>query len=275
MNFENLFPDNREVGETPLRQTQLVMLRLLKIFDYLCDKHGVEYFLIGGSAIGAVRHNGFIPWDDDIDVGMTRNNYDIFVEKCVPELPNDIFFQTSETDTHYPKFGHVDAKLRDKYSSYKHLDGTVLPFHDGFQLDIFIFDKAFLPSKVLIILQNIIINTFSKSISNRKKILAFISKIAPSYFVFGNNWQHELGMLKLNVGPLFAYADEIKTLSKIKFEDTYVFVPVGVDTMLKRQFGNYMKLPPVEKRFSHHGVELRPFEACNHKEILSWQHRNK
>src|SRR3954447_23034161 len=92
LNFDEIFPDNREEGETPLRQCQLVMLRMLKIFDLLCRTHGIDYFLTGGSLIGAVRHNGFIPWDDDLDVGMTRENYEKFVSKAVPELPNDIFF---------------------------------------------------------------------------------------------------------------------------------------------------------------------------------------
>ncbi len=78
MDFNTLFPDERESGETRLRQCQLVMLRMLKIFDHLCTRHNIEYFLTGGSLLGAVRHQGFIPWDDDLDVGMTRNNYEKF-----------------------------------------------------------------------------------------------------------------------------------------------------------------------------------------------------
>src|SRR4051794_13117596 len=70
MDFNQLFPDNRERGETRLRQSQLAMLRMLKIFDYLCTKHEITYFLTGGTLLGAVRHQGFIPWDDDVDVGM-------------------------------------------------------------------------------------------------------------------------------------------------------------------------------------------------------------
>ena len=80
MEFENLFPDEREKGETRLRQCQLVMLRLLKIFDHLCTKHDIRYFLTGGTLLGAIRHKGFIPWDDDLDVGMTRVNYEKFVK---------------------------------------------------------------------------------------------------------------------------------------------------------------------------------------------------
>ena len=66
--FENI-ADNRSTGETTLRKTQLVELYLLRIFDEICKKNGLRYFLVGGTLIGAMRHNGFIPWDDDIDVG--------------------------------------------------------------------------------------------------------------------------------------------------------------------------------------------------------------
>src|SRR5215217_3158284 len=111
MDFDNIFPDEREKGETPLQQSQLVMLRMLKILDYLCTKHGIEYFLIGGTLLGAIRHKGFIPWDDDLDVGMTRANYEKFEQLAVAELPQDIFFQTPETDTAYPSCHLVEAKL--------------------------------------------------------------------------------------------------------------------------------------------------------------------
>src|SRR5678815_4070490 len=98
VNFDEIFVDEREQGESRFRQCQLVMLRMLKILDYLCDLHDVKYFLVGGSLLGSIRHKGFIPWDDDLDVGMTRANYEKFMEYVVPELPKDIFFQNEETD---------------------------------------------------------------------------------------------------------------------------------------------------------------------------------
>src|SRR6476620_9974084 len=136
MDFDTLFPDNRERGETILQQCQLVMLRMFKIFDYLCLKHDIKYFLTGGSLLGAIRHQGFIPWDDDLDVGMTRENYDKFVKYAVPDLPNDIFFQTPETDPYYLQTNNVDARLRDKYSSYHHIGIENNKWHEGLQVDI-------------------------------------------------------------------------------------------------------------------------------------------
>ena len=171
MDFDTLFPDEREKGETRLRQCQLVMLRLLKIMDYLCSRHGIQYFLTGGTLIGAVRHKGFIPWDDDLDIGMTRENYEKFVKYAVPELPNDIFFQIRETDKYYPAYHCVDAKLRDKYSSYirEESERNRYKWQNGIQLDIFVYDKAFLPNKFLIYALNRAIKLLGKSNCNMKR----------------------------------------------------------------------------------------------------------
>lgn len=268
-NFDKLFPDNRLDGENLLKQTQLVMLRLLKIFDYLCTKHDVKYFLSGGTAIGAVRHSGFIPWDDDIDIGMTRSNYNKFLELCVPELPRDIFFQNPDTDKNYPKFDFVDAKLRDRYSSYLHKDSSEHLNHEGIQLDIFVYDKAYLPSKTLVILQNMIINFSVKSYARRVSILSHISKLS-SHFVYCNNWQHQLGMLKSKFGANFITEIEIDNLIRIQFEDVMVLINRDYDSVLRRQYGDYMQMPPFEKRVSHHDVIPQPITPCNHPESLIW-----
>src|SRR5678815_3050647 len=118
MNFDHLFPDERENGETRIKQCHLVMLRMFKIFDYLCYKFDIKYFLCSGTLKGAIRNKGFKPWDDDFDIGMTRDNYEKFEKFAVPELPSDIFFQTPETDVYFPACHRVEAKLRDKFSSY-------------------------------------------------------------------------------------------------------------------------------------------------------------
>lgn len=72
--------------ERVLKKLQRIELGILKDFDSLCKKHGLQYFLVGGSAIGVVRHQGFIPWDDDIDLIMTRENYNLFKEKFLNEF---------------------------------------------------------------------------------------------------------------------------------------------------------------------------------------------
>ena len=113
--FQSIFPDIRETGETPLRQAQLVMLRMLKIIDYICRKHDLRYWLCSGTLLGAVRHQGFIPWDDDLDICMLREDYNRFIQIAPLEFPTDIFLQTQETDPSYD-YLPLPCKVRDKNS---------------------------------------------------------------------------------------------------------------------------------------------------------------
>jgi lipopolysaccharide cholinephosphotransferase len=266
-NFDLLFPDERERGETTLRQCQLVMLRMLKIFDYLCNKHDIKYFLTGGTLLGAIRHQGFIPWDDDLDIGMTRDNYEKFILSAVPELPYDIFFQNCKTEPYYPNCGYVEARLRDKYSSYPKSRKHAKKYHDGLLVDIFVYDRAFLPNNLLIILQNKALQLLRND-EKRAKVLKMISSLRFLPFVYASSYIHNLGMMKMGTYVLPA---EISTVVKTKFEDMEAFIPSGWEANLIRQYNDYNKLPPVEKRTSTHNVALPdPFTPCEHKEVLYW-----
>lgn len=270
MDFKDIFIDNREQGETRLRQCQLVMLRMLKILDYLCEKYGISYFLSGGTLLGAIRHKGFIPWDDDLDIGMTRENYEKFVQLAVPELPNDVFFQSPETDMHYPPLTNVDARLRDKYSSYDHIGKDNNKWHEGLQVDIFVYDRAFLPHNFFINTQNALLKLM-KNNNTRTKVLRAISKYSPFNLVYASNFLQYFGLPQ--IGTNYIKQKEISTLVKTRFEDGEFYIPQGWHNCLTRQYGDYMKLPPPEKRRSDHNVLPDPFTPCEHKEILQWKDR--
>ena len=272
INFDQIFPDEREKGETTLRQCQLVMLRMLKILDYLCRKHNIEYFLTGGTLLGAIRHKGFIPWDDDIDVGMTRANYEKFVKYAAAELPEDIFFQNAETDEFYPKASNVDARLRDKYSSYTMASGQIKKSHQGLMLDIFVFDRSFLPHNFFVVALNRTMKSILKDNRKRAKVLRWIDKWVPLPLVYCSNFMQYFGQIKAGT---YVTPQELRTLIDMQFEDMQAFVPKSFHSYLSRQYGDYMKLPPVEKRFSHHNVIADPFTPCAHSNILFWKERNK
>jgi lipopolysaccharide cholinephosphotransferase len=276
MNFDRLFPDNREQGETRLRQCQFVMLRMLKILDYLCAKHQIAYFLTNGTLLGAIRHKGFIPWDDDLDVGMTRANYEKFVQCAIQELPNDIFFQNVETDGHYPAYYRVEGKLRDRYSSYSRSEELKKKYkwQNGIQVDICVYDKAYLPHNFCIYLLNKSIKVLGKTNSNKKraKALKFIEKYSPISLVYSTSGICTLKTLKRETH--FIRGKEITTLIKTRFEDMEAFIPAGWDSYLKRRYGNYMQLPPIEKQKGHHSAELPdPFTPSDHVESLPWADR--
>ena len=269
MDFDYLFPDNREKGETRLRQCQLVMLRMLKIFDFLCAKHQIKYFLTGGSLIGAVRHQGFIPWDDDLDIGMTRDNYEKFIQYAAAELPDDIFFQNVDTDDFYRQNDFVDARLRDKYSSYNHIRKKNNAFHQGLQVDIFVYDCAFLSHNFFVIAQNVLLKCLN-DYKRRIRILKWISKHSPFKLIYASNYLQSFSMLKKGT---YIRESEYSDLIRAKFEDMEAYIPRKFDPYLRRQYGDYMRLPSIEQRVSNHKVVCDPFTPCNHTEILYWAER--
>lgn len=115
-------------------------LELLRNLARICEKHAIRWFLDGGSLLGAVRHAGFIPWDDDIDVVMFREDYDEFIKVCLSELPEPLFLQTNETDQSI----YCHAKLR-KTDTTCILRGDAeahFPFNQGIFIDIFPLDNV-------------------------------------------------------------------------------------------------------------------------------------
>lgn len=123
-----------------LQEGQDVMTEMLRVFNRICRRHDIRYWCMGGTLIGAVRHQGWVPWDGDLDVGMMLEDYPRFLEAIRTELPADMWLQSSDTDPkHYPQgtWNRYLPKLRHLKSCYRNCqDGTI--FHNGFQLDIFL-----------------------------------------------------------------------------------------------------------------------------------------
>lgn len=121
------------------RKLQLMQLELAKEVRRICEKNGIDYFLEAGSCLGAVRHNGFIPWDDDLDMGMVRSEYERFVKACETDLGEDFFLQTNDTDEN---FGYVFAKLRLKGTRFTEKIAADSGSVNGIYIDIFPYDKV-------------------------------------------------------------------------------------------------------------------------------------
>lgn len=114
------------------------MLRMLKIIDYICRKHDLRYWLCSGTLLGAVRHQGFIPWDDDLDICMLREDYNRFIQIAPLEFPTDIFLQTQETDPSYD-YLPLPCKVRDKNSLIISEGMENQKYQQGLFIDIFDF----------------------------------------------------------------------------------------------------------------------------------------
>ncbi len=141
-NYDVLFPDKRLSVKGDLKQSQQVMLRMLKILDHLCRKYKIKYWVVCGTLIGTLRHKGFIPWDGDIDIAMLPEDMHKFDKVASKELPSDIFWQTSKTDASYND--KQMNKLRDRYSCYYQWEKANPNYkhHSGLQVDIFKFTRG-------------------------------------------------------------------------------------------------------------------------------------
>lgn len=144
---EYLLKKNPDGSIVTVRDVQLVLLEMLKDIDRICRAHQIPYFLIGGSALGAVRHRGFIPWDDDMDIAMMREDYYRFLSILENECPAQYIYQCFEKDNRYNvlipamKFRkkgtylkEVNRLLENRCTGY---DGC-----DGVFIDIFVYDYA-------------------------------------------------------------------------------------------------------------------------------------
>lgn len=151
-------PDIRLKGSTTLRQAQLALTRMLRVFDLIARKNNMPYWIRAGTLLGAIRHNGFVPWDDKIDIAIPMMYYVDFFRILNRDLPGDMFFQTSVTDAYYDDLpsnktalsgkiialyrhvGGLRPKVRDRSSCYKFCFQSGCKRHDGLQLDIFVSD---------------------------------------------------------------------------------------------------------------------------------------
>ena len=144
-------PDVRHRGETMLRQAQLAILRMFKIVDLICTKHSIDYWLISGSLLGAYRDKMIIPWDDDGDIGMLNSDFERFSNIVQKELPSYLFFQDGTGEPEWLKANKAGlAKIRDRESCYAQCLGC--NWHDGLQIDIFVFRKQVNPGKPIMLI---------------------------------------------------------------------------------------------------------------------------
>jgi len=269
-----------------------IELELLQKLIDVCDKYHLQYFIMAGSLIGVVRHEGFIPWDDDIDVGMLREDYNKLLKIAENEFQDDIFFQTPYTDTLYR--GH--AQLR--------MNGTtaILPneleyqYNQGIFLDIFPFDeypnskRAFWIQKFRCKFLTKIMSTYyrPKHESIKGKLFYYcLVKPIVSLFGFTTLYRHyEKVCSKYNgrgCGEMsnlsFIYGREkyvikksnLQEFKKAIFEDVEVIIPVKYDEILKRIYGDYMKFKKVSS--THGGVIFDPEKS--YKDFIREYHEGK
>ena len=280
--FDTIFPDKRHLGETTLRQAQLIMLRILQVVDYLCRKHRIPYWLCSGTLLGAVRHQGFIPWDDDLDISMLREDYERFMQIAKDELPEDMFLQTSENEKEYD-YLPVPCKIRDTKSltASPYLDKQ--KYHKGISIDVFPFDRfhrfGFARRKDFFMKQynELICKCYDADMGIDTTIVkVLIARFKPVFRRLLLNYQRMVTpVIEKNkqlqdkdcfVGHGFntpwirkMRIDEIFPLREIIFEGQPFYAPQNTDAYLKYLYGStYMTPPPKEQQVPPHQVIIKP-----------------
>jgi phosphorylcholine metabolism protein LicD len=120
-----------------LKKGQKIMTNMLREFNRICRKHNLKYWCIGGTLIGALRHNGWVPWDGDVDIGMLKEDYIKLNDLLKNELPKDMWFQDKNNDKYYKS---DIGKIRDLNSCYiEYTNNGGIQWHNGLQIDIFVF----------------------------------------------------------------------------------------------------------------------------------------
>lgn len=246
-----------------LRECQLKQLSILKEVDRICRKYNLIYWLDGGTLLGAIRHKGFIPWDDDLDIAMPSDDFEKFKKIVQKELPESLFFQTKETD---PSTPHHFAKIRDLNSFFvEYGDDFTKPYQKGIYIDIFCFvDYPPFPKKILSFLSR----NISKSISILEKKRSFdelksvceVPYFILKYILLYPIWyfcnlfkggKYQSFQVRDNALGVVHRKEVIYPLVKGFFEEIEFPIPFDSDTYLKDQYKDYMVLPSEEKRQIH------------------------
>lgn len=250
---------------------QKAELDILMEFQRLCQVFGLRYYLTAGTLLGAVRHKGFIPWDDDIDVVMPRKDYDRLVRLASEAVSPEYVYQEYRTE---PNFPYYFAKLRKRGTRVEEPILRAIEMEQGYYIDIFPLDYcprgdrlATLFFKGIELLDCAVLARVSTEFvcGYQKAYMRFLWNVLrhlPNDCLFAlREWIRRLfgvgGSRLCTVGGNHGYPRETYQLEwfvetvELEFEGQPFPAPAGWDELLKNMYGDYMRLPPPEERQGH------------------------
>ena len=273
--LQSEYRDGYFVDET-MKKIWAVELGLLEQFQAVCRKHGLKYYAIGGTLLGAVRHKGFIPWDDDIDVGMLREDYDRFLQLCETELSYPYRLVTPMNDACY----RAHAQIRNCVTTgYPAVDES-LSCNKGIFIDIFPLDgvadsKAAFAFQMMQmkVLNRILMNYYyfdtvhsNPSLIKKvfhgavcgmmkcfgvKRVYAQYDKIAARYSKKKTGRIGEISIL-FDDSRYHWRREVFEGMAELPFEFLQITAPAGWEEFLTNTFGDYRKIPENKKERALH-----------------------
>lgn len=268
-----------------LKRLQQTELSMLKDFMELCDSHGLLYFGIGGTGIGALRHQGFIPWDDDIDIAMPRKDFEKFLRLAGKCWEGKYYILNNKTDSNYPMMTTRLCKCGTVFQEEVMKD-VDCPF--GIFLDLYVLDNiadekiacqiqawtAWFWSKMLVLAcmekpylaqdgwKAQFIWAVCKAVHRTIRFLhlppaLFRAHCESACRKYEGKRTKRMAFLP-DTNPFWNVVNKEKMfpLQKLPYEDTYLYFTNDIDTIMRDQYGDYMVMPPKEKRKTHYPYRL-------------------
>ncbi|MBK2403373.1 LicD family protein [Erysipelothrix rhusiopathiae] len=272
-----------------MNKLQQEELNILIEFDRICKKHNIIYSLSSGTLLGAIRHQGFIPWDDDIDVNMSRSEFNRFEQVVAEELNQDFFYQSFKTEKdHY----HAFSKIRSNKVELVEKSTDYLNINHGVWIDIFPYDN--IPDdlelrneqKKKVSFYNKLISLFvytfvtdedlgkkrliKSTFYHLNRIFYRVNFLLPTLYKkrqvwiekYNNDKTEYANMLVFNFNDAIYQATFIRnaildSVTAGVFENHQFLIPTEYDEILTLNYGDYMQLPPESERVSNHEVVLK------------------
>ncbi len=263
-----------------LKAVQNIEKEILKEIIRVCELLDIEYFAVGGTTLGAVRHGDFIPWDDDIDIGMMRRDYEKFLAKAPELLGQDYYLQHFGTDRNMPAYF---AKVRKNGTLFVEDYFLDIDMHHGIYVDIMPYD--FVPDNEVsrcgyrmkvrfwweLFVAKSVGDIFSADGGAIKKLVSLtrgmehrMLKPVPKDWLYNRldkalrRYENEETQTVSSRGYRHweAKYTDILPARPCRFGELEIRIPKCAEKILKIQYGDYMQLPPEEKRVNHRPVKL-------------------
>lgn len=259
------------------------ILKIAVEIKRICDENNLQYFLVGGSLLGAIRHQGFIPWDDDMDIGLFRDDYEKFLRLCRTELGPEFHLVSTQDEEHY---GLPFAKILLKNTVFLEKGAPNYSCGNGIYVDVFPVDKipdsvyerkmhnaesaffryallkknGYRDSNPQMTMKKRVVITYANAVS-REHLIKRMDQVATHFNKRDTQYYYNTGSAYKYGKEVFPVESLTGELPEYLFEAVLFKGPKEPEKILEMLYGDYMSLPPEDKRYNRHGIVAIDFDS--------------